>query len=201
MVEKTRIEALSALRKIVMVTGSRHKTEELREVLPDLVQESIDLCEVQAIDSRDVIAAKLREARQHVRIGAIIVEDTALHLACLNGFPGALIKWLLSSVGCQGIYDICDRMGNCEAKARTVLGYLPEGTDAPLFFDDTLDGTICPPKGSHGFGWDPVFTPHGFRKTLAEMEEAELRSIKMRRKAAEKLAKHLDCCATSSDPP
>jgi len=173
------------------ITGNRHKFSELADMLRGVVQVDIDLPEVQAVDSRDVISAKLAVARARMPGKAILVEDTALHLACLKGFPGALIKWLLSSVGCQGIYDLCDRMGNYEATALTVLGYLPEGTEAPLFFNATLEGTIGPPKGSNGFGWDPIFAPNGFRRTLAEMEEAELRSIKMRRKAAEKLAKHL----------
>lgn len=176
---------------LCLISGNSHKFDELRSVIRNLVQVNIDLPEVQGVDSRDVISAKLTEARKHFSKGAILVEDTALHLLCLKGFPGALIKWLLSSVGGKGIYDLCEKLGNFEATARTVLGYLPEGTDAPLFFDDTLDGIICPPKGANGFGWDPIFIPHGFSKSLAEMDESELQAIKMRRKAADKLVKHL----------
>ena len=177
--------------KISLVTGNSHKAEELRQVLPELVQVDIDLPEVQAIDSCEVIAAKLMEARKRLCIGVIVVEDTALHLACLNGFPGALIKWLLASVDCGGVYDLCHKMENYRAEARTVLGYLPEGSEEPFFVDACLQGTISPPRGTRGFGWDKIFMPDGNNKTLAEMDVAELQATKMRRKAAEELASHL----------
>lgn len=177
--------------RVNLVTGNHHKAEELRSVLPGIVQVDIDLSEVQAVDSREVIAAKLIEARKHLPKGALMVEDTALHLAGLNGFPGALIKWLLVSVGCQGIYNLCGKLGNYEAEARTVLGYVPDGSDLPVFFDASIQGVISPPAGERGFGWDSIFTPKGSNKTLAEMPESELQAVKMRRTAAEKLVRWL----------
>jgi inosine triphosphate pyrophosphatase len=185
--------------RITFVTSNCHKVDELRQVFPAMVQADIDLPEVQAVDSRDVVAAKLAEARSRLPIGAIIVEDTALHLACLNGFPGALIKWLLASVRCKGVYDLCHGLGNFEAEARTVLGYLPEHTATPMFFDACLRGRICPPKGNHGFGWDPIFEPEGTEKTLAELLDAERHAVKMRRRAAEKLANYLSLSESSGN--
>lgn len=174
--------------KLLFVTGNRHKVAELRAVLPGLSQAELDLPEIQAVDSREVIGAKLIVARKHFPEGAILVEDTALHLGCLNGFPGALIKWLLASVGCEGIFEVCNRMGNLQARACTVLGCLPEDSDRPLFFEGVLDGVICFPSGRNGFGWDPVFKPNGFDKTLGEMDQMEKQSVSMRKIAAEKLA-------------
>lgn len=167
------------------ITGNRHKFSELADILPGLVQVDIDLPEVQAVDSRDVIAAKLTEARERMPDKAILVEDTALHLACLNGFPGALIKWMLSSCGCEGIHRLCAAMGEHGAEARTVLGYLPADDNEPRFFDAVLAGRICAPAGQSGFGWDPVFVPADYDVSLAELPESVLRSIKMRRRAAE----------------
>ncbi len=177
--------------EISLVTGNLHKVEELRQVIPGLVQVDIDLPEVQAVDSREVIAAKLKIARGHVHSGDIIVEDTALHLECLNGFPGALIKWLLACVDCDGVHELCHRMGNLRAEARTVFGYLADNSEKPLFVDACLHGTISLPRGANGFGWDRIFIPDGKNTTLAEMSVAELQAIKMRRRAAEKLARHL----------
>lgn len=174
-----------------LITGNIHKFSELANSLCCLVQVDIDLPEIQAIDSRDVIAAKLAEARVRQPNRAILVEDTALHLSCLNGFPGALIKWMLDRVKCQGIYDLCQRMGDTRAEARTVLGFLAEDSDTPLFFNDTIEGAISPPRGTNGFGWDPIFIPAGSAKTFAEMDMAEKMAFSMRRKAAEKLARYL----------
>jgi non-canonical purine NTP pyrophosphatase (RdgB/HAM1 family) len=167
------------------ITGNRHKFSELADILPDLVQVDIDLPEVQAVDSRDVISAKLSTARGQMPGKAILVEDTALHLSCLNGFPGALIKWMLSSCGCDGICRLCAAMGDHRAEARTVLGYLAAGDSEPRFVDAVLAGRICAPAGNSGFGWDPIFIPTGYDVSLAELPETVLRSIKMRRKAAE----------------
>lgn len=173
------------------ITGNRHKAEELQSIFPTLEQVEIDLPEIQTVDSREVINYKLIEGRKRLPDGAIVVEDTALHLECLNGFPGALIKWLLSSIGCDAIYDLCTKMGDLRAKACTVIGYLGEGEETPRFFDASLSGKIASPRGSHGFGWDPIFIPEGSNKTLAELDPADLQAVKMRRLAAEELARYL----------
>lgn len=167
------------------ITGDLNKFSELADILPGLVWVANDLPEVQAVDARDVIAAKLAEARVRMPGKAILVEDTALHLSCLNGFPGALIKWMLTSCGCEGIYRLCAAMGDHGAEARAVLGYLAANDNEPRFFDAVMAGTICAPAGKSGFGWDPIFVPAGYGVSLAELPESALRSIKMRRRAAE----------------
>ncbi len=175
----------------IRLISENHKFLELSEVIPNLVKTDLDLPEVQAVDSREVIAAKLSEARKRFQDGNLLVEDTALHLACLNGFPGALIKWMLTSVGCAGLYRLCDSLGDYRAEARTALGYLAANSDTPCFFEAAMEGTICAPAGQSGFGWDPIFVPTGYDVSLAELPENVLRSIKMRRHAAIKLADHL----------
>jgi XTP/dITP diphosphohydrolase len=52
----------------------------------------------------------------------------------------------------------------------------------------TLDGTIAEaPRGSHGFGYDPLFIPKGQSKTLAEMSASEKNAISHRAKALQEL--------------
>ena len=80
--DKSRID-WEVVGKVQFVSGSRAKEAELAGVICGLLRVDIDLPEVQAIDSRDVITAKLRAARERIPEGAILVEDTALHLACL----------------------------------------------------------------------------------------------------------------------
>lgn len=47
-----------------------------------------------------------------------------------------------------------------------------------------LEGTIIDqPRGTHGFGYDPIFVPKGSQKTLAEMTEQEKNAISHRAKA------------------
>ena len=40
------------------------------------------------------------------------------------------------------------------------------------------------PRGSHGFGYDPIFAPAGFDRTFGEMSDDEKRSLSHRGKAS-----------------
>jgi len=183
---------------LTLVTGNRYKAEELREILPGVDIVDIDLPEIQAIECKDVITAKLYEARKHLPNGNLVVEDTALHLDCLNRLPGALIKWFLECLDCSGIFGLCERAQNYDVEAVTVIGYLPVKANTPTFFLGSLSGKIVSPRGDQGFGWDSIFVPSGYDNTLAEMDSEMLREVKMRRKAAMKLAAHLESCAKST---
>ena len=51
-----------------------------------------------------------------------------------------------------------------------------------------IDGTIAKtPRGSNGFGYDPIFVPNGQLKTFAEMDEASKHLISHRADAFHKL--------------
>ncbi len=47
------------------------------------------------------------------------------------------------------------------------------------------------PKGNGGFGYDPIFKPNGFDKTMSEMTEEEKNAISHRKIAFEKLKKEI----------
>ena len=60
-----------------------------------------------------------------------------------------------------------------------------------FFFTGILKGKIVfPPKGKNGFGYDPIFIPLNFKKTLAQSSSSFKNSISHRRKALVKLLKH-----------
>jgi XTP/dITP diphosphohydrolase len=49
---------------------------------------------------------------------------------------------------------------------------LPDGTER--FYEGRVDGTLTfPPRGSHGFAFDPIFVPMGDARTFAEMDAVE----------------------------
>ena len=170
---------------IHFITGNKNKFTEVALVLPDIVQLDIDLPEIQAIDPKEVIRTKLREATKHAP-GEFIVEDVSLTLDCLNGLPGPLIKWFLKTLGNQGLFEIVRRFENFGAEVKAVIGYTREYPDT-LFFEGALRGTIVAPHGNNGFGWDPIFQPDGHTKTFAEMSREEKNNISMRRIAVGKL--------------
>ncbi len=156
---------------LYFVTGNINKFNEARKIIPCLKQLDMDLVEVQEIDAQRIIEAKLLEA-QKTCAGAMIVEDTSLDLACINGLPGPLIKWFIASIGTEGIYDLVQKYGNDRAMARTIIGHMTED-GRMYFYEGVVKGRIVSPRGQEGFGWDHIFMPDGHDRTYAEMPTEE----------------------------
>lgn len=174
---------------LYFITGNKNKFAEVKAVLPQVEQLEIDLPEIQDLDPRNVVAAKLREALSHKQ-GEFIVEDTSLRFNCLNGLPGTLIKWFLKTLGNQGLYDITQKMENNSAEAHTIIGYARSPTDIH-YFEGTMNGHIVAPAGPNDFGWDVIFQPEGHTQTYAQLGREEKNNISMRRQALNKLESFL----------
>ena len=167
-------------------TGNKNKLTEVNSILPvPLEQIEIDLEEVQALDVVEVAERKAIEA--YNKIGeSVLVEDTGVSFMALNGFPGALIKWLLESLGNEGIVNLLAPYKERGVIARTVFAYF-NGEEVQTFTGE-MRGTV-PEKiaGIGGFGWDPLFIPDGHTETLAEMTPEEKNTISSRKIALAKL--------------
>ncbi len=170
---------------IHFITSSTNKFSEVKPILDNIEQLNIDLPEIQEIDAKKIIESKLREALTR-HDGEFIVEDTGLYMDCLGGFPGPLIKWFLKAVGNQGLFEITEKLGNSSAQAKTIIGYSNNKGEIN-FFEGILNGKIVSPRGENGFGWDEIFMPDNYDKTLAQMTSDEKNQISMRRNAVNKL--------------
>lgn len=167
--------------EIFFITGSQNKLDEAKTVIPTLQHIEIDLPEIQEMDAKEVIKAKLLEALKHKQ-ETLVVEDTSLHLECLNGLPGPLIKWFLKAIGNEGLVHLAEKLDNNNAEAVTVIGYAKNTKDIQ-FFEGTVKGKIVSPRGTEGFGWDPIFEPQGYNQTFAEMGREEKNKISTRKKS------------------
>ncbi|HBG81549.1 TPA: non-canonical purine NTP pyrophosphatase, RdgB/HAM1 family [candidate division CPR2 bacterium] len=174
---------------LYFITGNENKFREVKSILGGVEQLDVDLSEIQEIDAKVIINSKLKEALKH-REGDFIVEDTSLYLDALNGLPGPLIKWFLKTTGNDGLAKIALSLGNNNAEAKTIIGYV-EKSGAVSFFEGAVKGRIVEPRGDSSFGWDPIFIPDGYNKTFSEMSEEEKNSISMRRIALNKLKEYL----------
>lgn len=170
---------------LYFITGNKNKFRELKEIIPGLTMLEIDLDEIQSLDPQIIIEHKLREAIKK-KGGEFIIEDTSLYLDGLNGFPGPLIKWMLETIGNKGIYEIAKSFNNFGVTAKTVIGHA-DHTGKISCFEGSLKGNVVKPRGKTNFGWDTIFEPKGYKKTMAEMSLAEKNKISMRRNAATKL--------------
>jgi len=175
---------------LYFITGNEGKFNDSKKFFPNIQQLDIDLPEIQGIDSKKIIKEKIKGAFEHVE-GEFIVEDTSLSFDCLNGLPGPLIKWFEKSLGNEGLVEIVEKLGNNRAEAKITLGYA-RNRDEIHYFDGSIKGKIVPPRGEHGFGWDPIFEPEGYSKTLADMTREEKNLMSMRKIAMEKLKRFLE---------
>jgi XTP/dITP diphosphohydrolase len=127
-----------------------------------------------------------------------IADDSGLAVEALNQMPGVLsARWSgrhgddaanLDLVLAQ-LADIPDdRRGAafiCAAAAA-----MPDGREVVV--EARMDGVLVrKPRGSNGFGYDPIFVPTGEDRTTAEMPEAEKDAISHRGKAFRALAPQL----------
>jgi inosine triphosphate pyrophosphatase len=175
---------------LFFITGNKNKFLEIKSYIPSLQQFDKDLPEIQSLSPFEIIQAKIIAAFDYQQTN-FIVEDTSLYCDCLNGLPGPLIKWFLKSIGNDGIYDLAVKLDNIKAEAKTIIGFAYNPDDI-IFFEGSIKGAICPPRGKNGFGWDPIFVPSESLKTLAEMSNDEKIAISMRSIAIKKLISFIE---------
>ena len=175
----------------VLVTGNAGKIAEARLAIgADLEAVEVDLPEIQSLDYREVLRAKADEAWR--RVGRpLVVEEAGLDLAALNGFPGPLVKWMLQAVGAEGLSRTAISLQDARASARCFLLY--KAGDREIVAEGRTEGTlVLPGRGSHGFGWDPVFLADGETRTFGELAGAEKDAISHRGRAWRALLGKLD---------
>jgi non-canonical purine NTP pyrophosphatase (RdgB/HAM1 family) len=155
----------------VLVTGNRHKWREAERILGHAIANiALDLPEIQSADLMVVLEAKAETAWQRLR-RPLVVEETGLELAALNGFPGPLVRFMLEAVGAEGIAGTAVALGRSEAVARCALLYR-DAERSVRGVGASSGRLVLPARGDGGFGWDPVFVPEGEEGTYAELGEA-----------------------------
>ena len=106
--------------------------------------------------------------------------------------PNRIFAWFLDTVGLQGILDMAAGITDRRATATAALGNA-DATGVRVFHG-TVDGTlVTEPRGTSGFGYDPVFVPDGDsgHRTWAEMTSEEKNTVSHRRRAVEAMRNDL----------
>lgn len=177
---------------LYFITSSKGKFFEAKKILRDsenLEQLDIGLPEIQEIDPRKIVIAKLKEALKHKKED-FIVEDTSLAIKGANGLPGPLVKWFCKTIGVEGIYEMSKLFGE-EAEARSVIGYA-DSSGQTCLFEGKIAGKIVKPGEKTGFSWDTIFVPEGSAKSFAEMSAEEKNKVSHRKRAFSQLKEHLE---------
>ena len=188
--------------QVVLASRNTAKLGELQRILADAgldvslvpVDESVpDVPETGATFAENALA-KARAVAHATGLPAI-ADDSGLTVDALGGMPGVLsARW-------------AGRHGDDQANLELVLSQLADVPDdrrgaafvcaaaaavpraGEIVVEAAVDGVLIrEPRGSGGFGYDPIFVPLGETRTTAEMSPAEKDAISHRGKALRLLA-------------
>jgi XTP/dITP diphosphohydrolase len=180
--------------RLVLATTNPNKVREIRAMLDGVALEIVSLDAFPPIAAPDETGATFAEnARLKARYYSTatgmpaIAEDSGLEVDALDGAPG------LESARFAGadstypqkfkvLYSMLGARGSRESSARFVCALaVASGNDVLFEARGTVEGRIAPePRGTHGFGYDPIFfyPPEG--RTLGEVSDDLKRAVSHR---------------------
>jgi len=190
--------------KFVLATANQGKIREMQEVLSafdiELVTRKelgIEL-EIQETGStfRENALLKAKAICEVTGLPAI-ADDSGFMVDALNGRPGVDS----SSYGGEGLsaeqrcaYLLEELKNVKERRAKfvcTIVCAFPDG-EAIESEGECLGEIVSHPRGSGGFGYDPVFLADGYDKTMAELSHEEKNEISHRGKALRRFVRALE---------
>jgi len=187
---------------LVLATRNAHKTREVQRILgPDFVVR--DLSAFPAIPAIVESGASFKENAALKAIGAsmelpglVIADDSGLEVDAIDGAPG-IYSARYAGENAPDQKNIDKLLGELRLKKVTALEstarfhcVIALAREGKLLrtFEGIVEGKIVdPPRGTTGFGYDPIFLPNEFNKTFGELEAAEKDSVSHRARALRKL--------------
>jgi XTP/dITP diphosphohydrolase len=179
---------LAELRRILEASSVDVSVTDLSEYpdMPEVAETGATFTENALLKARAVVKHTGRAA---------VAEDSGLCIDALNGMPGVLsARW-------------AGRHGDDEANLRLVLGQLADvpadrraghftcvaALVLPSGQEQVTEGTVSgritgAPRGTNGFGYDPIFVPAGSGLTTAEMSPEAKDAISHRGRALRAMA-------------
>jgi XTP/dITP diphosphohydrolase len=195
------------MKRLIFVTNNKHKVQELMGKLrqPGTAAQGWEVAALDQLGVTEDIPEPHETLEENALAKASFVwdrfglscfaDDTGLEIDALDGRPG-VYSARYAGEGCSFEDNVNKVLAelkgqdNRSARFRTVIALILDGT--PHFFEGVVEGRILEePRGSEGFGYDPVFVPEGYSLTFAEMPLSEKNLISHRARAVEKLVEFL----------
>ena len=200
--------------RLLLATRNRKKLEELRRILGSAFGvEVIGLADVEPYDELPETGATFAEnalikARRGVEQTGLptVADDSGLTVDALNGMPGVLsARWAgghgddeanLRLILDQLADTRDDRLGAAFVCAAALV--TPDGRE--MVTEGRMAGRLVrKPRGTNGFGYDPIFVADGKTLTNGELPPGEKDAISHRGKALRALGPHIIAAVSRGD--
>jgi XTP/dITP diphosphohydrolase len=188
------------VKKIVFATGNPNKLKEIKSAIKSF--EIIGLKDLKITEeipeTGNTLKKNALQKAKYVynKTGLdCFSDDTGLEIEAINNRPGVYSAMYAGS-DCNAennMRKVLEELGetpNRNAQFKTVIALILEGKE--YFFEGVVKGEILKEKtGKDGFGYDPIFSPIGYKESFAEMSIAQKNEISHRGLAVKKLVKFL----------
>ena len=184
----------SLFHKILVATTNKHKLKEIQNILKVPIEGcGLKIAETGKTFEKNATKKALAVAKKYKSIA--IADDSGLMVDCLKGKPGVRSARYASPPTPPNLCcKLLKAMKNCRnrrAKFVCVIALAYPNGQIKTFRGEVKGKIIEEMRGKHGFGYDPVFVPNGYKKTFAEMSSAFKNRISHRARALKMLKSYL----------
>lgn len=189
--------------KIVLATNNPNKVREVKEILNDFNIEILTLkdlgIDIEILEDQDTFEGNARKKAHTIfELTKLptIADDSGLMVEVLNGAPGVYSSRYAGEEhnyernNQKLLQELKDKPKPHKAKFVCVINYKTE-TEDEIFVGEVNGDIIDEPRGTNGFGYDPLFKPDGFESTYAELPSEIKNKISHRYKALVKFRDYL----------
>lgn len=172
--------------RIVIATHNPGKLKELRELLAPYGIDAVSAGELGLAEPEETGTSFRANARIKAQAAAdsaklpAFADDSGLVVEALDGAPGIhSARWAGENKNFAGamakIDDLLREKKTSDRRAHFISALCMAWPDGHLEeFEGRVDGTLVfPPRGTAGFGYDPIFLPEGHTRTFGEMTADE----------------------------
>ncbi len=175
--------------RVVIATHNAGKLVEMRELLAPFGVEAVSAAELGLPEPDETgtmfsenAAIKAHAAAKAANLPAF-ADDSGLCVDALDGAPGLFsARWAGASKDFAGamarVASELDRRGATSRRAHFVSALVLAWPDGHTeLFEGRVFGEIVTPRGTAGFGYDPLFLPDEFTRTFGEMSAEEKHGV------------------------
>ena len=211
--------------QLIVATRNAHKMREIQRILgpaftvsdlfadpkiPEIRENGKSFEEnaiLKAVTVSQIVGIPRRGVRTSQRgvPALVIADDSGLEVAALGGAPGIFSARYAgeNATDKENIEKLLTELARIRAEKtkrsarfRCVIALARQG-ELLGAFEGIVEGAVVErPRGSNGFGYDPIFIPHGFEETFAELPAEVKDTISHRAKAIRALAAKLAALKT-----